>query len=82
MFAKLGKAAAAAAAIVDAYPMLLMLLDEASNLYLYCIGKSSLGDLLIILPQLYHNLLQNKTDTLKDSVVHIPASQSRSQRVN
>ena len=111
-FAKLGKAAAA---IVDAHPMLIMLLDEASNTnqltqscnlylssefflteletlawfnyrvtfpYLYYIEKSSQEDLLIILPQLYHDLLQNKTDTLKDFVLIFQVSQSRSQRVN
>ena len=82
-FAKLGKAAAT---IVEAYPMLRLILDEttttnqlieACKIYTeletlaYFIEKNSQTELCTLLPQLYHDLLQKKTDTLKDYIVNI-----------
>ena len=39
--------------------------------FLDCIENSSQGELLIILPQLYNDLQNKKTDTLKDFIVNI-----------
>ena len=100
-FAKLGKSAAA---LVEAYPILIKLIDEISVTnqlteacilylsseffytelealayfnhtvtfpFLHCFGKSSQEELLKILPKLHQDLLEGKTDTLKDFVVEI-----------
>ena len=39
--------------------------------FLHCFGKSSQEELLKILPKLHQDLLEGKTDTLKDFVVEI-----------
>ena len=100
-FAKLGKSTAA---LVEAYPMLIKLIDEISVTnqpteacmlylsseffytelealayfnhivpfpFLHDIEKSSQEELLKILPKLHQDLLEGKTDTLKDFVVEI-----------
>ena len=99
-FAKLGKAAAA---IVEAYPLLRLKLEETTTSnqliackiyieselfytelktleyfnyhitfpFLHAMEKCSQTELCTLLPQLYHDLLRKKIDTLKEYVVSI-----------